>query len=67
MEGTAAAGNARAKTGTMSNVSALSGFVDTQDGETLTFAILANNHQSGASEIARIIDKAVGALASFAR
>jgi D-alanyl-D-alanine carboxypeptidase/D-alanyl-D-alanine-endopeptidase (penicillin-binding protein 4) len=67
MEGTAAAGNARAKTGTMSNVSALSGFVDTRDGETLTFAILANNYQSGAAEITRIIDQAVASLARFAR
>ena len=67
MAGTVAAGNARAKTGTMSNVSALAGFVDTQDGETLTFAILANNYQSGSSEINRIIDRAVETLAHFAR
>ena len=67
MDGTAAAGNARAKTGTMSNVSALAGFVDTQDGETLVFAILANNYQSGSSEINRIIDRAVEYLASFTR
>ena len=67
MAGTAAAGNARAKTGTMSNVSALAGFVDTQDGETLVFAILANNYQSGSGEINRIIDRAVEYLANFAR
>ena len=67
MDGTAAAGNARAKTGTMSNVSALAGFVDTQDGETLVFAILANNYQSGSTEITRIIDRAVEYLASFTR
>ena len=67
MDGTAAAGNARAKTGTMSNVSALAGFVDTQDDETLVFAILANNYQSGSTEITRIIDRAVEYLASFTR
>ena len=67
MAGTAAAGNVRAKTGTMSNVSALSGFVDTQDGERLIFAILANNYQSGSGEINRIIDRAVEYLASFTR
>ncbi len=67
MDGTAAAGNARAKTGTMSNVSTLAGFVDTQDGETLVFAILANNYQSGSGEINRIIDRAVEYLASFTR
>ena len=67
MDGTAAAGNARAKTGTMSNVSALAGFVDTQDGETLVFAILANNYQAGAGEINHIIDRAVEILAAFTR
>ncbi len=67
MAGTVAAGNARAKTGTMSNVSALAGFVDTQDGETLVFAILANNYQSGSGEINRIIDRAVETLANFVR
>ena len=67
MDGTAAAGNARAKTGTMSNVSALAGFVDTQDGETLVFAILANNYPPGATEINPIIDRAVEYLASFTR
>ena len=67
MDGTAAAGNARAKTGTMSNVSALAGFVDTRDGETLVFAVLANNYQSGPGEINRTIDRAVEHLASFAR
>jgi D-alanyl-D-alanine carboxypeptidase/D-alanyl-D-alanine-endopeptidase (penicillin-binding protein 4) len=67
MNRTAAAGNARAKTGTMSNVRALAGFVDTQDGETLVFAILANNYQSGSREINRIIDRAIECLASFTR
>ena len=67
MKGTNATGNARAKTGTMSNVSGLSGFVQTRDGETLVFAILANNYKSRSSAITRIIDRAVEQLADFAR
>ena len=43
MAGTAAEGNARAKTGAMTSVRALAGYVQTRDGERLAFAILANN------------------------
>ena len=67
MRGTAAANNARGKTGSMSGVQALSGYVDTQDGETLTFAILANNYQTPASDVRALIDKAVVHLANFSR
>ena len=42
MRGTAAAGNARAKTGTLNAASCLSGYVTTANGHTLTFAILMN-------------------------
>jgi D-Ala-D-Ala carboxypeptidase 3 (S13) family len=41
--GTPAAGNLRAKTGTLSHVSALSGYVTTADGERLAFALITNN------------------------
>ena len=67
MGGTAAEGNARAKTGTMSNVSALAGLVDTEDGETLVFAIMANNYRVSSNDINRIIDQAVEQLANFTR
>ena len=43
MRGTRAEANAVAKTGSISNVRALSGYVRTRDGETLAFSILANN------------------------
>ncbi len=42
MIGTAAQGNAHAKTGTHGNVSALSGYVRTRDGERLCFAMISN-------------------------
>jgi len=40
--GTAAAGNARAKTGSMTGMRSLSGYVRTAGGETLVFVIVAN-------------------------
>jgi D-alanyl-D-alanine carboxypeptidase/D-alanyl-D-alanine-endopeptidase (penicillin-binding protein 4) len=43
MQNTPAAGNARAKTGTLSHVSALSGYVATAEGERLAFSLLTNN------------------------
>ncbi len=42
MRGTAAAGNVRAKTGTLNAASSLSGYVTTANGHTLSFAILMN-------------------------
>jgi D-alanyl-D-alanine carboxypeptidase/D-alanyl-D-alanine-endopeptidase (penicillin-binding protein 4) len=43
MAGTAAEGRLRAKTGTLRDVSALTGFVTTGTGEELAFAIIVNN------------------------
>lgn len=40
MRGTAAAGNVRAKTGTLNDASSLSGYVTTANGHTLSFAML---------------------------
>ena len=42
MRGTAAAGNVRAKTGTLNAASSLSGYVTTVDGHTLSFSMLMN-------------------------
>ena len=67
MRGTSASGNAHAKTGTRTGVRALAGYVDTQDGERLGFAILANNFQTGNRNVVRIIDRAVARLADFSR
>ena len=65
--GTAAEGVARAKTGSMSRVRALAGYVETADGEPLAFAVLANNFSAPAAEVTRVIDEAVATLASFSR
>ena len=44
MKGTAAEGRVLAKTGTTGLANALAGFVTTQRGERLAFAIVVNNH-----------------------
>jgi len=65
MKDTPAAGNATAKTGSIANVRALSGFVRTRDGETLAFAILANSFTIPAATVNALADRAVAALASY--
>src|SRR6185295_6110870 len=67
MKGTPAEGNARAKTGSMSNVRGLSGFVTTAGGEPVVFSILANNFDTPAATINDATDKIVVRLAAFAR
>lgn len=63
---TAAAGNLRAKTGTIERVSALSGVVRAADGERLAFSILLNQAASVAR--AKAVENQIGArLASFDR
>jgi D-alanyl-D-alanine carboxypeptidase/D-alanyl-D-alanine-endopeptidase (penicillin-binding protein 4) len=67
MRGTRAEGNARAKTGSLSNARALSGYVQTADGEPLVFSLLANNFGVSADVIDRTMDAIVVRLADFAR
>jgi D-alanyl-D-alanine carboxypeptidase/D-alanyl-D-alanine-endopeptidase (penicillin-binding protein 4) len=64
---TRAEGNAAAKTGSISNVRALSGYVHTRDGEVLAFAILANDFIVPAATVEWMIDLAVEILANFRR
>lgn len=62
--GTSAAGNVRAKTGTIDQVSALSGYVTTASGERLVFSTLVNDVTDGKTRTA-VIDEIVTALANF--
>ena len=67
LKGTAAEGNVRAKTGSISNVRSLTGFVRTADGEMLAFSILANHFNAPQSSIDALTDRAVERLANFTR
>jgi D-alanyl-D-alanine carboxypeptidase/D-alanyl-D-alanine-endopeptidase (penicillin-binding protein 4) len=64
---TRAEGNARVKTGSISNTRALSGYVRTRDGETLAFSIIANDFIIPAATVNWIADLAVETLANFTR
>ena len=53
-----------AKTGTLRLVNALAGYVTTERGERLAFAIVVNNHAGKAREAVAAIDAVASALAS---
>jgi D-alanyl-D-alanine carboxypeptidase/D-alanyl-D-alanine-endopeptidase (penicillin-binding protein 4) len=61
MIGTPAAENLHGKTGTLSGVNALSGYVNDQSGRTLVFSSVSNSATAG---VADILDRAAVALAS---
>jgi D-alanyl-D-alanine carboxypeptidase/D-alanyl-D-alanine-endopeptidase (penicillin-binding protein 4) len=61
---TPAAGNCRAKTGYVSNVSSLSGYVRTAGGDDLLFVILMNNHPCRNAGATAVQDRIVKALAA---
>jgi serine-type D-Ala-D-Ala carboxypeptidase/endopeptidase (penicillin-binding protein 4) len=67
MTGTAAQGNVRAKTGTMSNVRSLAGYVTTRDGEPLAFVIMVNNFEGAGAAALKAIDAIAVKLAEFTR
>lgn len=56
-------GQVHAKTGSISNARALSGFVTTRSGETLVFSIIANNYSLPSWRIERVIDLIVEIIA----
>jgi D-alanyl-D-alanine carboxypeptidase/D-alanyl-D-alanine-endopeptidase (penicillin-binding protein 4) len=64
MKGTAAENNLRAKTGSLSSASSLSGYVTSASGENLVFSIIVNNYPEDVE--ARGVSDAIGVLlASF--
>jgi D-alanyl-D-alanine carboxypeptidase/D-alanyl-D-alanine-endopeptidase (penicillin-binding protein 4) len=66
MRGTPAEGNLRAKTGSLSSVASLSGYVTTAAGEHLVFSMMLNNYPDAAAVRRDSIDAIAILLASFA-
>ncbi|CAN5665523.1 D-alanyl-D-alanine carboxypeptidase/D-alanyl-D-alanine-endopeptidase [soil metagenome] len=67
MRDTPAEGNVHGKTGTLSSVRALSGYVTTANGERLIFSMIVNGHALSASDADRLVDTALSRLAGFQR
>ena len=67
LKGTRAAGNAHAKTGSLSNVRSLSGYVRDADGEMLLFVLLANGFTVPQRVVEAAQDQVVERLANFSR
>jgi D-alanyl-D-alanine carboxypeptidase/D-alanyl-D-alanine-endopeptidase (penicillin-binding protein 4) len=67
MKNTPAAGNVRAKTGSMSNIRSLAGYAKTRDGETLAFVAIVNNFEGTGTAANGALDSIAVALASFSR
>ena len=62
---TPAAGRVRAKTGTMDNVRAIAGYIETEGGDTLVFSIIANNFSGPTTVVDAAADKAIVRLAGL--
>src|SRR5205085_12439104 len=65
MRGTPAEGNVRAKTGSLSSVASLSGYVTTAAGEYLVFSMMLNNYPDAGAVRRDSIDAIAVLLASF--
>ena len=59
MRGTLAEGNVHAKTGTLSGVRSLSGYLTTAAGERMAFSIISNHHTVTSREVDRVAEAAL--------
>jgi serine-type D-Ala-D-Ala carboxypeptidase/endopeptidase (penicillin-binding protein 4) len=67
MRGTPLEGNVRAKTGTLNNVRALSGYMETAAGERIIFSMLVNHHSLTAADADRLAEAALLRLHALPR
>jgi D-alanyl-D-alanine carboxypeptidase/D-alanyl-D-alanine-endopeptidase (penicillin-binding protein 4) len=67
MKGTTAEGNVRAKTGTMSNIRSMAGYVTSRTREHLAFVIVVNNFEGTGTAANQAIDAIAVRLAEFSR
>jgi serine-type D-Ala-D-Ala carboxypeptidase/endopeptidase (penicillin-binding protein 4) len=67
MKGTPAEGRVRAKTGTLSNIRSLAGYATTLDGETIVFAMMANNFRVPTADIDAVMERALTHLVLLPR
>ena len=65
MKGTAAEGKALVKSGSMTGVRTVAGYVRTADGQMLAFVIFANNFDNSAAVINAATDAVIVRLAAF--
>jgi serine-type D-Ala-D-Ala carboxypeptidase/endopeptidase (penicillin-binding protein 4) len=67
LKNTAAVGRVWAKTGSMSNIRALSGYLETKAGEPLVFSVIVNNFVVPTSEVDAVVDRALLKLIELPR
>jgi D-alanyl-D-alanine carboxypeptidase/D-alanyl-D-alanine-endopeptidase (penicillin-binding protein 4) len=67
MRNTVLAGRVQAKTGTISNVRSLSGFLVTESGERLVFSMIANNFTATSAQVDAVVEAALVYLATHGR
>lgn len=65
MKGTPAEGNVRAKTGTLTYVNALSGYLTTARGQVLIFSFYGNNYTNGGREVTSVMDQICNLLVGY--
>ena len=65
MKGTPAEGKVQAKTGSLSYVRALSGYVTTKKGQMLVFSFLGNNYTGAGNEVTGVFDQICALLADY--
>lgn len=66
MRDTPAAGNLRAKTGTLTYVNALSGYLTMARGQVAIFSFYANNYTNGGRDVTSVMDQICNLLVEFA-